>query len=334
MDLHSLNYRRHQLKVLVIDDDTVTANLVSQCLSEDGYLIDIATTAETGWERALATQPDVIVSSWSLPDISGLALCQRFKANQEYPELRSTYFILLTLYANYERRLFGLDAGADELLTKPIDPAELRARVRTGLRLCLLSKALALANQKLLTSNKLLTSLDLTDTLTGVLNRRSMSRGVGYLLEHIAQAATAGEDQTYLSVLIVDIDRLQQVNAQYGHAVGDEVLTAIAGRLQNACTPSSLLYRYGSGMFVCVTPDCAPEASKNLANQLVLAINRNQIALSDGLHLSVTISVGGAVYGSLDGAIGTKELLNRAKHALNLAKQSGKNCMRMYDAKA
>ncbi|CAN1208985.1 hypothetical protein TUMEXPCC7403_02095 [Tumidithrix helvetica PCC 7403] len=335
MDLHRLNYRRHQLKVLVIDDDSMTATLVSQCLSEDGYLINIATTAESGWEKVLATQPDVVISNWSLPDISGLALCQRVKANQEYPELRSIYFILLSPYASYEHRIFGLDAGADELLTKPIDPSELRARVRMGLRLCLLSKALTLTNQKLLVRNKLLASLDLIDPLTGVLNRRAV-RGIRHLLEQFLQdAKVAREDeQNYLSVLMIDVDRLQQVNAQYGHAVGDEVLTAIAGRLQNACTPNSLLYRYSGGAFVCITPELEPRATRNLADQLVLAIDSHQIALSDGLHLQVTVSIGATVYRVMqDSKVNITELLGRAEQALAQAKQSGRNCMRMYEEK-
>ncbi len=326
----NLSYDHSQLKILVIDDDPVVVKLATKYLKPDGYNVETASNGEIGWQMILKSQPDLIISDWTMPDISGVVLCQRVKANSDYPNLKISYFILLTAHSDVNYRVLGLDAGADEFLTKPVDPYELRARVRAGLRISLMAKSLATANQRLMARNELLASLSLTDQLTGLLNRRAMDQGLPRLLQSLKGTARKGIDHSFLSLLMIDIDHFKRVNDTYGHLVGDQVLKAIAGRLQNTCYPESLLYRYGGEEFICVTPDLNYAQSSNLADLLRKSISARPILVNDDLLLSITISVGGAIADKTNHN-DPHSLVKRGDLALYHAKHHGRNCIQMFD---
>ena len=132
--------------ILVNDDDITIQLTLKRILLKQGYEVDIASDGETGLEKALALQPDVIVCDWMMPGMKGPEVCQRVR---EYPELAATFFILLTAFDSVEDIVRGLDAGADDFLTKPPEIAELKARIRTGCRSFELTRALQLKTQEL-----------------------------------------------------------------------------------------------------------------------------------------------------------------------------------------
>jgi len=322
------DFKRHQLKILVIDDDPVLVKLTCKHLSLEGYRVETAANGEIGWDLIIEIQPDLIICDWAMPDISGVTLCQRVKANADYLDLRVSYFILLTAHSEINYRVLGLDAGADEFLTKPINPSELRARVRAGLRISLMAKSLARANQRLLARNELLASLSLTDQLTNLLNRRAMDEGLPRLLQSLdSENSSSRLDHDRLSLMMIDVDHFKLVNDTHGHLVGDEVLKAIAGRLQNSSRPESLLYRYGGEEFLCITPDLDPNQSMELAESIRQSITDHPINISLQdiyLNLVVTVSVGVAIANKFNDQ-DAYSLIKRADYALYCAKNSGRN---------
>jgi len=142
-------------KILIIDDDPIVRTVLKRTLQNQGYDITVATNGQEGITQAQLLCPALIICDWIMSQLDGLEVCRRIKAN---PELATTFFILLTAKGaapgEEEDRVRGLDAGADEFISKPIEMNELKARVRAGLRLHQLNQDLQSQKQALETLNQ------------------------------------------------------------------------------------------------------------------------------------------------------------------------------------
>lgn len=127
------------VQVLIIDDDPAIQLLLKRTLKSEGYDLTVASDGEAGLIQAQELSPALVICDWIMPRMNGLEVCRRIKAT---PELSTTFFILLTSMGSVDDRVKGLDAGADDFLCKPIEMNELKARVRSGLRLHQLSRDL------------------------------------------------------------------------------------------------------------------------------------------------------------------------------------------------
>jgi phosphoserine phosphatase RsbU/P len=127
------------LHILIIDDDRVTCSMLRRVLEQQGYTVTVAPNGQAGIELAQSIQPALVICDWMMPIVDGIEVCRALKAT---PSLSTTFFILLTSRGDLEDRIEGLNAGADEFLSKPIDANELKARVRAGLRLYQLNQDL------------------------------------------------------------------------------------------------------------------------------------------------------------------------------------------------
>lgn len=310
-------------KVLIVEDDPTTRKLVKRYLEEDGYKIDIAESGENAWQKILVDRPNLIISDWCMPDISGVVLCQRVKSNSEHPELTMIYFILMTAYANMTYRVAGLESGADEFLAKPLDPSELRARVRAGLRLSLVTQSLLRTNQQLQTQNKLLESLSLTDPLTNALNRRALDQALPQLLNDLKN-----QEIDSIAILMIDIDHFKKINDTYGHIVGDEILKALAGRLKSSSFSNSLIYRYGGEEFACITTNINTQNTIDLCQNLLLAVSKHRFSIN-GVLIPLTISIGATIADQAN-LVDASTLVRQADQCLYRAKEQGRNCAQIY----
>jgi len=139
--------------VLVIDDDRTMLSFVAMVLKQEGYSIHKASSGEQAIELMETIQPALIVCDWMMPGLTGLEVCHYIKS---HPAFASTFFILLTAREEVADRIQGLDMGADEFFSKPVNASELRARVRAGLRLYQSTQDLKLLAQNLEDQKKLL----------------------------------------------------------------------------------------------------------------------------------------------------------------------------------
>jgi sigma-B regulation protein RsbU (phosphoserine phosphatase) len=119
-------------RILVIDDDPTILKIIQRALQHQGHEVTVASNGKEGLELAFQTQPALIICDWMMPCLDGLEVCRQVKAN---PHLSTTFFLLLTSRIGLDDRVEGLNTGADDFLSKPIEIAELQARVRAGLRL-------------------------------------------------------------------------------------------------------------------------------------------------------------------------------------------------------
>jgi len=117
------------MRILLVDDDQVLVELLTKTLSQQNYAIDAATDGEKGWIYGSTYTYDLIILDWSLPNLDGIQLCQRFRAHNY-----DTPILLLTSRSGSQNKIKGLDAGADDYICKPFDVEELAARIRALLR--------------------------------------------------------------------------------------------------------------------------------------------------------------------------------------------------------
>jgi two-component system cell cycle response regulator len=202
--------------------------------------------------------------------------------------------------------------GAHDYLLRPIDRNELRARIRTQVR--------RRRYQKLLRSHyETSVSMALTDSLTGLFNRR-------YLMAHLNKMLTeANEGMKPLCILIFDLDHFKNVNDTYGHGVGDEVLREFAARVSKQLRSFDMLARLGGEEFVAVLPNIGRHTAFDIAYRLRKVIDEQPFNIPSRGQVSVTCSIGGVI---LDENLRDAEAaIDRADKALYQAKASGRNCV-------
>jgi diguanylate cyclase (GGDEF)-like protein len=315
-------------RILVIDDSLTIRELIADYLGDTGYIVETADSGEDGWDRVCKTPPDLIISDWSMVGLSGVDLCQRIRKD---PALEHIYFLLLTAREDRTDLVLGLDAGADEFISKPIHREELRARVRAGLRLRHLTQSLMEVNQQLHAQNELLASMSLIDFLTGVLNRRALETALPGLLQQVGDRQTEFFQDSqyilyyrYMSLWMIEVDRFASLVKDYGPQISDQIIQIVARRLQINSLPGTLLYRYAEQQFVCVKLGLEPNRSREFAESLKMIIGNHPIKLPSGQLISVTITLGGLVMTS-ERKMNWKAILENAEEALVQAKLTGTN---------
>jgi len=294
-------------KVLVADDSVVYRRLVERTLSLGSCSVLVAKSGQEAIEILEREHPSLVITDWVMPDLTGIELCQRIRANSESGY---TYVIILTSNAEKENVVKGLSAGADDYLTKPFDPDELLARVRVGLRLVDLHRQIE-------GKNRLLEELALTDPLTGLPNRRAI---VTWGSRQLSGAARHG---FAFWVVLIDLDHFKNVNDTYGHEAGDTVLKRIAEILKANTRYSDISGRIGGEEFLQVLTHTDEEGVRIVVERI-----RNQFAEEKfsfgGPAVTVTASLGVAGFFGKT-APDFSELVSRADAALYRAKHLGRN---------
>ena len=293
-------------RVLVVDDNERQAQRLATELA-----VEHRPVIEADPEKAHLTARgpvDLVIVNGTAKGFDGLRFAAQLRSNEA---TRHLPVLALIDPDDRQRAIKALEIGVNDLLSKPIDPEELAARVRTQIK--------RKRYTDLLRSN-LDQSLEaaVTDQLTGLHNRRYMT---GQLSALVARAAQGGEP---VAAMLVDLDHFKKINDSFGHDVGDEVLREFAVRLATNVRVADLPVRYGGEEFVVIMPGASLEAAERTAERIRLHVSGAPIRVSGGREvLNVTISIGvAATKGSGD----TPEaLLKRADEALYEAKASGRN---------
>jgi diguanylate cyclase (GGDEF)-like protein len=208
-----------------------------------------------------------------------------------------------------------LDSGADDYLTKPVDVAQLRARLGVGKRIIDLQ-------QRLIEAYEAKRFEATHDSLTGLWNRAAV---LGFLEGELTRSE---RDNTNVAVVIADIDFFKQVNDTYGHLAGDAVLREVARRLDAGVRTYEWAGRYGGEEFLVVASRCTPEETGGLAERLRLRVSSEPV-LWGGQEINVSTSLGVATTDQL-GELNGDALLKAADSALYLAKRNGRNRVEVY----
>ena len=295
-------------RVLVVEDSPIDLEKIAETLRRYTDSVVSADTSAKALDLGMSEDFELIIVSLTLLHEDGLRLCSQLRSHER---TRQAPILLIADEGDLSRVAKGLELGANDYLLKPIDRNELLARVRTQVRR-------KRYHEKLRHNYEQSLSMALTDSLTGVFNRRYVSAHLPRLMER------SWESQKPVAILMFDIDHFKTVNDTYGHGVGDEVLREVANRTNRNLRNFDLVARYGGEEFIVVMPDTDRDAAYAVAERLRRRVGEETFPVSDQVgEITVTISIGVAV---ADGEGDTMEaILKRADDALYMAKRSGRN---------
>jgi two-component system cell cycle response regulator len=296
-----------ELKVLVADDSPVYRKLVEQALAQEPYTVIFAKNGRQAMDLFAEHGPAVVITDWTMPDISGLEICQGIR--RDFQQLYA-YVILLTANADKEEVIEGLASGADDYLTKPFHPGELRARVKVGQRIADLHAQLQHKNREL-------EELALTDPLTTLANRRALDFWAA------GQLSAAARHDFPIWVGMADLDHFKSINDTHGHDVGDTVLKSFAEVLKSNTRQSNICGRLGGEEFLLILTHGERE---NIAAAFERIRKQFELRTFTGVGglFGATASFGVATF---HGAVAPElsDLLALADAALYAAKKKGRN---------
>lgn len=286
------------MPILAAEDNPVFQSMLRTLLRKWGYDAVIAQNGDDAW-RLLESEsaPRLAVLDWMMPGLDGVQICRRVRAANREPYI---YIVLLTARTDSQDLVEGMEAGADDYLTKPFNAQELRVRIRAGRRILDLQDALRRQATH--------------DGLTGLLNRNSI---LARLEEEIIRSH---RESRPVSLLMIDLDRFKSVNDTHGHLAGDAVLREAAARMSAVSRRYDGLGRYGGEEFLVVLPGCDRASAVAQAERLRAAIADTPFAVAERA-LAVTGSIG--VAGDEDCC--PEELIRKADEALYQAKAQGRN---------
>lgn len=302
-----------EFRILVVDDSPIYRKLVDQSLSKDYYPLLFAKNGREALDVFAEHHPSLVITDWTMPDISGIELCQRIRRDvQEH----YAYLILLTSHTNKEQVVEGLAAGADDYLTKPFHPGELAARVGVGRRMIELHRQVEAKNRQL-------EELALTDPLTGLPNRRAID------LWASRQISAAARHHFPFWVVMADLDHFKKVNDSYGHEAGDTVLKGFAEVLRANTRQSNICGRLGGEEFLLILTHVDEQQARTAIERIRERFEALEFSFAGGTA-RVTASFGVAeLHGSETPELCV--LLSRADAALYSAKNRGRNRIEFDD---
>jgi len=293
-------------RILIAEDSLVCRKLLENTLANQPCELHSVTNGREALDAFAQFQPDIIITDSVMPELSGIDLCRQIRRN---PGLR-TYIILVTQNAKKEEVVEGLDAGADDYVTKPFDERELLARIRVGVRTVQMGREIEL-------QTALLEKAARTDHLTGLPNRLAVEEFA------VKQLAAAMRHKFSFWVIVTDLDKFKLVNDTYGHFAGDEAIKRFSEILRSNTRTSDMCGRLGGDEFLLIMSHGNKKAIVQTIERL-RADFANEDCTFNGQRVAVTASFGIAGY---EGGENTtlQELLTQADHALYRAKASGRN---------
>jgi two-component system, cell cycle response regulator len=301
-------------RILVVDDHPDNIEIIDARLSSRGYRIESASDGEEALEKVRQNPPHLILLDVMMPVLDGFEVSRRIKRDTSLPFIP---IILVTARGETEDKVEGLDAGADDYLTKPINFPELEARVRSMLRIKKLQDELDRKNRQLEEANQQLRLLSITDGLTGLYNHRHVHE----LLQEEHERCKRNGDP--LAVAMLDLDRFKQLNDTHGHQTGDVVLADTARILRENAREVDMIGRYGGEEFIVILPEATEAAAVRFAERVREAVERHVFRSGDK-EIQMTVS-GGVASASAPDLLQPDELIRRADMALYEAKNGGRN---------
>lgn len=299
-----------KLRILIADDDTFSRRLLKSTLERAGY--DVVAVEDGSAAAEVLCEPNgprLALLDWMMPGVDGPGVIRmvRVRRGQQY-----VHMILVTSRQSKEDVIAGLDAGADDYLTKPFNPHELKARLRTGERILHLEDTLVEAREEMRYRAT-------HDVLTGLWNR-------GVILELLQRELQRGRRDPQhggVTILLGDIDHFKHVNDTFGHAAGDVALRTVAKLLLDSVRNYDAVSRYGGEEFLIVLPGCDARAGADRAESVRHLIESTPVETGEA-RIPLTLSLGMA-HGNDWPGLDAEVLIRKADEALYHAKAEGRN---------
>jgi len=308
-------------RILVVDDHEDNIELLRARLEARGYEVEGASDGQAALDAVQRTCPDLILLDVMMPKMDGMEVVKRLKANKGLPFIP---VIMQTALDSTENKVEGLDAGADDYITKPINFAELEARVNSLLRIKALQTDLAARERELSELNDRLRLISLTDGLTEVENRRSLELHLHEMWQHSMRLHEP------IALIICDIDKFKAVNDNYGHQAGDSVLKEFAQLLKSEAREIDRVGRYGGEEFLLILSGTVLDAAVTFAERLREKVEGHTFSYAGGtLRRTMSCGVAAAPHPKVKDQ---EALLRASDDALYVAKETGRNRVVRFDS--
>ena len=311
---HDSEAEEESTRVLLVEDNIVSRKLLEKILIKGGFEV---ITAENG-RKALSLFKKqfcpIVLTDWVMPEMNGLELCQAIR-NHQSPGY--VFIVIITAKDTKDDIISGLESGADDYLTKPINQSELFARLKTGKRILQLERSLKKANEEI-------RLLSITDSLTKVYNRGYLNESLPH---EIKRSSRFGRS---LSIIMCDLDHFKQINDGYGHEAGDLVLREFASSIKTSIRDAvDWVIRVGGEEFMIVLPETGLDGAHAAAERLRKVVSELDLCYN-GHQIHVTASFGVASYHPSRhiGMITPEILMKQADEWLYRAKREGRNLVR------
>lgn len=304
------------MRILIADDDPVSLRIMERTLEKSGFeVMTVENGRQAAYELSKADAPRLALIDWMMPELDGPGVCREVRSR---PHESYVYIMLLTAKQTTEDVVKGLEAGADDYLTKPCHPAELKARLHTGRRILELEDKLVVAREEMRFKAT-------HDSLTSLWDRGSIFT----LLKN--ELSRSAREETPVSVMICDVDHFKQINDVHGHLVGDEVLQQLAARLQELVRPHDSVGRYGGEEFLVVLGGCGAADLKKRAEEVRAGVCHTPFHTKNG-PIRVTASIGAVTIEGWNRSTLIEPFLKEADAALYRAKDAGRNRVEFVEA--
>ncbi len=316
-----------KLKILVIDDDLLTVKRLSALLESAGHSVLAANEGKRGLKIAMEENPHLIITDWQMPIMDGIEFCQALRKTRFG---RQFYIIMLTACEEDHELVQAFEAGADDYIVKPFSVKALEARVRASQRLVVLQEEVETEREEnrhftaeLAVANRRLEKMAMTDQLTQLPNRR-------YAMLRLEEAwADSQRKNQPMVCMIIDLDHFKQINDNYGHDMGDLVLTEVAQALQTSGRATDVIGRLGGEEFIVVSSNMNYPEAYPLAERMRKAVANCKIGIPN-FRSHLTVSIG--VAASDPNIPSTRVLLSNADKALYAAKNQGRNKVLLFQS--
>jgi two-component system chemotaxis response regulator CheY len=305
------------MKVLIVEDDPMSALVLQKTLESMGHESLVAADGLDAWELLEKHEIRLVISDWMMPRMDGLELCRRIRCRGRRVY---TYVIVVTAKRQRKDRVEALQAGADDLLSKPYDQGELMARTRVAQRILTMQEELQARSLELEAMrdalearNQWLSEMALCDSLTGLKNRRHFREVLDATF-----AFALRQQRMPLSMVMIDVDQFKAYNDTFGHPAGDAILSTLAEILLENTREPDLVARYGGEEFVILLPGTDGPGARFVCERIRTVIERHHWPLRP-----ITASFGAA---SMEpGTLEAAQLINEADQALYQSKRRGRN---------
>lgn len=290
-------------KILIVEDDSVIAEMLHQFLTRSGYQAKITSSAEEAEEVLKGEEVNIILSDIQLPGMDGITLTKKVKKQYNLD------VIIATGYSSEYSYEDAINNGASDLIFKPIRLNELMLRINRVIR----ERSLINERDRMIEN---LRRLSIKDPLTDLYNSR-------YFYEQLEKEITRSDRYFHpLSLIFIDIDNFKSVNDSYGHMMGDKAILMIAQKMKASLRSLDTAYRFAGDEFTIILPETAADKAEVVADRIRSEMENERLVIFEKLISKITLSIGIAEY------VRNEEMgqfIHRADVNMYQAKQSGGN---------
>lgn len=299
-----------EAQIMVVDDEEGIVKFMKSALQDHGYKVTGCTDPEQAIEKIKTVVYDLVITDLNMPKIPGVEFVKKVKEISPKTDL-----VVMTGFPSVETAVECMKNGASDYLAKPIDLEYLNIIVEKSLYKRALEKRAA--------EREYFEQISRVDGLTGLYNHRFFHE----LLN--AEISRSDRYKYSFSLTMIDIDDFKEINDNYGHQVGDNILKEIASIFKSLVRKTDPVVRYGGEEFAIILSQTAKEHGRVFADRIVKGVATSKFK---DLSHNKTVTISAGLAGYPDDARTPESLIKKADEALYQAKKMGKNALYVYDS--